>query len=167
MPETAVLDAAQTPDELASHEYRRVSPDDALKIYRLRETGLTLDQIVAATGWSAGTVHRYATQADTVEAADKLLRHKALRAAEVAVDQLESTSEKVSQGAARLVMAGAKMLGGNGQQQTIGVSIVIGMPGQPAGPDPFEAKVLTITQVETRTNEQVSQNQQVMSSDAG
>lgn len=130
--------------------YSRVSPEKAALIVRLKRLNpkITQQEIADAVGYSVPTVSRWlaALDNDTVPEARKLAKSQALRATLKLEEQIDHTDPRVSQGAAKAVVALA------GVQETgpavqVGVQVIVGSSSAPAGPDPFEVMVNPSPQV--------------------
>ena len=127
--------------------YIRVSPEKAALIVRIKRLNpkVTLQEIADATGYSVPTVSRWlaALDNDTVPEARKLAKSQALRATMKLEDQVDHADPRVSQGAAKALVALAGVQEGSAQVQ-VGVQVIVGSSSQPAGPDPFDAPVNVI-----------------------
>ena len=136
---TEIADPVQPKDD-TTPQYKRVTTEEAAKIYRLRREGLTLEEIADHLGRSLETIHRHleAFERDTTEDAAKVLKASALPAAMKAQELLEHGDGRVALGAVKTVLQATSLLEQQGQSTAIGVQVVIGMPGQPAGPDPLQ-----------------------------
>ena len=135
----------QAPVEpVSSVGYSRVSPAQATEIVRLKRVNpkATLEQIAAAIGVkSVSTVSYWLRELDndTVPEARKLLKTNALRAAMTISDQIDHTDPRVSQGAAKSVLANAGVIERDASIQ-VGVQVVVGTPASPAGRDPWDVE---------------------------
>ena len=120
--------------------YSRVSPDKASAIIRLRRANpkITGLEIAAALEIHPSTVSRWLQilETDTVPEARKLLKANALRASMKVADQIDHNDPRVSQGAAKAVLAGAGVAE-QGVAVQVGVRVIVGSLDKPAGPDPF------------------------------
>lgn len=121
--------------------YSRVSPAQATEMVRLKRINpaITLEQIAAAVGVkSISTVSRWLAELDndTVPEARKLAKTNALRSVMKLEDQVDHSDPRVSQGAAKALVALAGVAETT-QQVQVGVQVVVGQVGQPAGDDPF------------------------------
>ncbi len=149
-PATLPLDPNPDPDldeslqSEASLGYNRVSPDTASAIIRIKRANPKIEgkDIAALLGIHPSTVSRWlrVLDTDTVPEARKLMRSQALRATMKIVDQVDHTDPRVSQGAAKSIIATAGVAEPAPVQ--IGIRVVVGQPGAPAGPDPFDAPVV-------------------------
>ena len=133
------------PEPLSTPGYSRVSPAQATEMVRLKRVNpkITYEQIAAAVGVkSISTVSYWLRELDndTVHEARKYVKTQALRATMKIADQIEHDDPRVSQGAAKAIAALAGVQEGSAQVQ-VGVQVVVGSVGQPAGPDPFEIMV--------------------------
>ena len=122
--------------------YSRVSPAQAGAIVRLKRINpkLTMQEIADAVGVkSVATVSHWlhSLDNDTVPEARKHLKSQALRAAMTISDQVDHSDPRVSQGAAKAVIAGAGVIERDASIQ-VGVQVVVGTPASPAGRDPWE-----------------------------
>ncbi len=137
-PTTTALDLV--PHAKRAQQYSRVSPAQAIAIVRLRQANPALEgkEIARAIGVHPSTVSRWLQilNTDTVPEARKLMRSQALRATMKIVDQVEHTDPRVSQGAAKSIIATAGVA--ELAPVMVGVQIIVGSPGNPAGPDPFD-----------------------------
>jgi hypothetical protein len=104
---------------------------------------LTGKEIAARLEMHESTVSRWLQllNTDTVKEARQLVKSQALRATMKIADQIEHADPRVSQGAAKAITALAGVQEGSASVQ-VGVRVVVGSVGQPAGPDPFEAIVV-------------------------
>lgn len=123
--------------------YSRVSPAQATEMVRLRRLNpkITLQQIATAVGVrSISTVSHWLSELDndTVPEARKLMKTHALRSAMKITDQIDHDDPRVSQGAAKAVLQAAGVAE-TGPQVQVGVQVIVGSVGAPAGPDPFDA----------------------------
>lgn len=130
-----------TTEEVSTSGYSRVSPQQATEIVRLKRINpdITLEQIRAAIGVkSISTVSRWlsALDNDTVPEARKLAKTQALTATMKLTEQVDHSDPRVSQGAAKALVALAGVQESS-QQVAVGVQVVVGQLGQPAGADPF------------------------------
>ena len=125
-----MTDSAQT-QCIDAPAYSRVSREKEGLILKLAEAGKTQVEIAKITDVSQPTVSRtLAAYADTRVHAKALLNKHASRLAErVVKDANVAESLEVLE---RIEVIAAKKQDSRGSQ----VTIVIGMPGQPAGPDP-------------------------------
>jgi len=147
--ETAEQTAQETAAILADYHdantdttqgYKRVTPEIAGVIRRLRRLGKTQVQIADAIGMSQGTVSSWlrALSDDSTEDARQLAKNQALTATLKLVKQIDDTDPRVSQGAAKGIVAIAGVT--VEQQVQVGVQVVLGGSGQPAGYDPLARK---------------------------
>lgn len=145
-PDTAL--ETTPPQEDDSPGYSRVTADKALAIKQLRKLNKTGEEIAAAIGVHPSTVSRWLKllETDTVTEARQLSKSQALRAAMKLTDQVDHSDPRVSQGAAKALVALAGVQEGSAQVQ-VGVQVIVGSASQPAGPDPFEA--IEVTRVES------------------
>lgn len=122
----------------------RVSPEIAAYIVRTKRLRpqITQSEIAALVGLSQATVSRWlaALDNDTVPEARKLAKSNALRATMKLEDQVDHADPRVSQGAAKALVALAGVQEGSAQVQ-VGVQVIVGSSSQPAGPDPFETVI--------------------------
>lgn len=118
----------------------RVSPEMAAYIVRIKRLRpqITQQQIAALCGVSQPTVSQWlaALDNDTVPEARQLSRSQALRATMKLSDMVDHADPRVSQGAAKALVALAGVQEGS-QPVQVGVQVIVGQLGQPAGPDPF------------------------------
>jgi transposase-like protein len=135
---------SETPPATQSEDapgYSRVTHEKALAIVQLRKAKpeMTGQEIAAALEIHPSTVSRWLKllNTDTVPEARKLAKSQALRATMKLQDQIEHTDPRVSQGAAKAVVALAGVQEGTAQVQ-VGVQVIVGSSTQPAGPDPFD-----------------------------
>ena len=116
----------------ASHTpaFKRVTPEEAAKIFRLRKEGLKLEDIASACGRSIETVHRHLEllSVDTTEDAGHVLKGSALEAALVLTDKMYSSVERVGLEASKAVLAANGLSGDSSAHVTVGVQVVLGMP---------------------------------------
>jgi transcriptional regulator with XRE-family HTH domain len=136
------------PETGTSPGYSRVSPEQATEIVRLKRINpkITYEQIAAAIGVKSVSTVSYWLRAldnDTVQEARKLAKTNALRATMKLEDQVDHADPRVSQGAAKALVALAGVQEGSAQVQ-VGVQVVVGSASQPAGPDPFESITATV-----------------------
>jgi len=105
---------------------------------RLRPS-ITQQEIARALGIDHSTVSRWLAALDnnTVPEARKLAKSQALTATMKLAGQIEHTDPRVSQGAAKAITALAGVPEG-AQPVQVGVQVVVGQVGQPAGRDPFD-----------------------------
>lgn len=82
---------------------------------------------------------------DTVPEARKLAKSNALRATMKLEDQVDHADPRVSQGAAKALVALAGVQETSAQVQ-VGVQVIVGNSTQPAGPDPFEAIAASVVE---------------------
>lgn len=143
---TEALQPTTTPHIDDFTGYSRVGPEKAAQIVRLKRLRpqITQQEIAAALGIDHSTVSRWlaALDNDTVPEARKLAKSQALRATMKIADQIDDTDPRVSQGAAKAIAALAGVPEG-AQPVQVGVQVVVGQVGQPAGSDPFARVVDT------------------------
>ena len=126
---------------------QRVSPEMAAHIVRLKRhnPNITQEGICAALGGAItqSTVSRWlsALDNDTVPEARKLAKTNALRSVMKLDEQIDHDDPRVSQGAAKAIVALAGVQEGS-QPIQVGVQVIVGTVGQPAGDDPFSAQVI-------------------------
>ena len=110
-----------------------------VRIKRLRPQ-ITQQEIAALVGVSQPTVSRWLAEFenDTVKEARQLAKNQALPATMVLKEQMKDADPRVSQGAAKALVALAGVQEGSAQVQ-VGVQVIVGSASQPAGPDPFDA----------------------------
>jgi len=127
----------------------RVTPEMAAYIVRIKRLRPQIKQseIAQLCGVAQPTVSRWlaALDNDTVAEARKLAKSNALPATMKLKEQIEHSDPRVSQGAAKAIVALA------GVQETgpavqVGVQVIVGNSTQPAGPDPFEAITATVVE---------------------
>ncbi len=150
MPEEQALQPLETDATLAEHDhptrYSRVTAEQAGEIIRLRRINpkITYREIAAAIGVaSVSTVSHWfrALDNDTVPEARKLAKSNALRGVMKLEEQVDHDDPRVSQGAAKALVALAGVQEGS-QQVQVGVQVVVGSSTHPAGPDPFDGVVV-------------------------
>lgn len=124
-------------DDAATHTaaaatLNRLSPDQVVDIWRLRQRGLKQADIAAIVGCSQGTVSRWldALEHDTTEAAQQLYAANQLRAAQAVLRRLEDQDGKVALKAAELTHRVGGLLDTD-QPVQVGVQLVIGAPPPP------------------------------------
>jgi hypothetical protein len=131
----------QTAQDDSAPGYSRVSPDKASAIVRLKRANpaITGKEIAAAIGVHESTVSRWlqVLDTDTVKESRQLAKSQSLRATIKLADQIEDGDPRVSQGAAKAIVALAGVQEGSAQVQ-VGVRVIVGSSCQPAGPDPFD-----------------------------
>lgn len=146
-----------TGDTIPAHEddspqYSRVDHETAFAIIGLRKARpeITQEEIAHAVGKHPSTVSRWLKllTVDTVPDARKLAKSQALRAVMKLDDQVEHRDPRVSQGAAKAIVALAGVQEGSAQVQ-VGVQVIVGSSSAPAGPDPFDN--LTVINVDKST----------------
>lgn len=117
-----------------------------VRIKRLRPQ-ITQQQIADLCGVSQPTVSQWlaALDNDTVPEARKLAKSQALRATMKLEDQVDHADPRVSQGAAKALVALAGVQE-TSAQVSVGVQVIVGSSAQPAGPDPFETMSATIVE---------------------
>lgn len=140
------LDAVDPPAHDPESGYSRVTPAQAAAIVRLKRANpaITQREIAAAIGVkSASTVSYWLRllESDTVQEARQLAKSQALRATMKLDEQVDNGDPRVSQGAAKALVALAGVAE-QAQQVQVGVQVVVGQVGQPAGEDPFDAKIM-------------------------
>lgn len=121
--------------------FQRITPEKAGLIVRIKQKNpaVTHQEIADAIGCHASTVTRWLQilDTDTVPEARKLAKSQALRASLKLNEQIDHTDPRVSQGAAKAVVALAGVQEGTAQV-AVGVQVIIGSAASPAGPDPFD-----------------------------
>ena len=136
------LQPASPPQSDDSPGYSRVTHEKALEIIQLRKAKPDIQgqEIAALVGVAPSTVSRWLKllDTDTVPEARKLAKSQALRATMKLEDQVDHADPRVSQGAAKALVALAGVQEGSAQVQ-VGVQVIVGSASQPAGPDPFDA----------------------------
>lgn len=158
-----MADQSQKPSETALEPFRddqtaytnesgavhRVSPEMAAYIVKIRRIrpSITQAEIAQLVGVSQPTVSRWLAEFenDTVPETRKYLKGKALPAAMKLVEQKDDSDPRVSQGAAKAILALAGVQEGSAQV-SVGVQVIVGSASQPAGPDPFETVTATIVE---------------------
>lgn len=132
--------------------YSRVTHEKALEIIQLRKAKPNIQgqEIAALVGVAPSTVSRWLKllDTDTVPEARKLAKSQALRATMKLEDQVDHTDPRVSQGAAKALVALAGVQE-TGPQVQVGVQVIVGSSSQPAGPDPFETVTATVVESES------------------
>ena len=127
--------------------YSRVTHEKALEIIQLRKAKPDIQgqEIAALVGVAPSTVSRWLKllDTDTVPEARKLAKSQALRATMKLEDQVEHPDPRVSQGAAKALVALAGVQEGSAPVQ-VGVQVIVGSASQPAGPDPFESVMVNV-----------------------
>lgn len=136
-----------------SPAYKRVTAEQAAEMAHIRRVNpkATYAEIAAAVGVaSVSTVSYWITrfERDTVQDARKVAKSEALRSTLKLSEQVEHADPRVSQGAAKALVALAGVQEG-AQQVSVGVQVIVGSSAHPAGPDPFEA--ITATVVESKS----------------
>lgn len=120
--------------------YSSVSHATALQIIQIKRAKPDIEgkELAALVGVHPSTVSRWLKllQTDTVPEARQLARSQALRATMKLADQVDHSDPRVSQGAASKLTALASVAE-TSQQVQLGVQVVVGQLGQPAGMDPF------------------------------
>jgi transcriptional regulator with XRE-family HTH domain len=140
------LSAVDPPAHDDAGGYSRVTADQASAIIRLTRANpsITQREIAAAIGVkSASTVSYWLRRlnTDTTLEARKLMKSEALRAALKISEHVDHDDPRVSQGAAKAITALAGVQE-SAQAIQVGVQVVVGQPGAPAGPDPFDNVVV-------------------------
>lgn len=132
------------PNTPPSGRVHRVSPEMAAYIVRIKRLRpqITQQQIADLCGVSQPTVSQWlaALDNDTVPEARKLAKSQALRATMKLEDQVDHADPRVSQGAAKALVALAGVQE-TSAQVSVGVQVIVGSSSQPAGPDPFDVVV--------------------------
>lgn len=141
MADTQALQPIPPPENDHIPAYSRVTAQQAGEIVRIKRLNpkATLEQIAAAIGVkSVSTVSHWlaALDNDTVPEARKLAKTNALRSVMKLDEQVDHADPRVSQGAAKALVALAGVQEGS-QPIQVGVQVVVGQVGQPAGDDPF------------------------------
>jgi hypothetical protein len=139
-PETAIEQAQ--PNEQDQPGYKRVTPVEAAKFYRLKREGLSIDAIAKACQRSTDSVSRWlaAFSDSSKELALDYYDKAQLEIAATVVDKaLHSEDERIQLKAAELAHKASRVIGDEaGSGAKVGIVVHIGQPGAPAGPDPFE-----------------------------
>jgi len=117
--------------------YKRVTAEMAAAIRRLRRLGKTQKETADALGIAQTTVSFWdrALSDDSTEDARQLAKHEALTATMKLAKQIEHSDPRVAQGAAKGIVAIAGVTAE--AQVQVGVQVVLGQPGRPAGHDPL------------------------------
>jgi transposase-like protein len=99
-------------------------------------------EIARIVGVHPSTVSRWLKllSTDTVREARQLAKSQALRATMKLEDQVDHSDPRVSQGAAKALVALAGVQE-TGPQVQVGVQVIVGSSSAPAGPDPFAVVV--------------------------
>lgn len=157
-PQKPILDALEPfqRDQTAHTDHlgpvHRVSPEMAAYIVRIKRLrpSIKQEEIAQLTGVSQATVSRWLAEFenDTVAETRKYLKGKALPAGMKLVEQVSDTDPRVSQGAAKAILALAGVQEGS-SQVSVGVQVIVGSATQPAGPDPFETVTATVVDSES------------------
>ena len=145
---TEVHTTDQSPaDALLTHEdtstpNRCLSRAQVLHILALKRTNPSVTQqaIADAVGCDRSTVSRWlATYSDTIDDARNVLNAGALEAAVRVTEWVKSDDARASMDASKTVLKAAKLLEDESKSAgNVAIQVVIGMPGAPAGPDPFD-----------------------------
>jgi DNA-binding MurR/RpiR family transcriptional regulator len=126
-----------TPDQTYSSDWHAT----ALQIIQIKQAkpDISGNDLAALVGVHPSTVSRWLKllQSDTVPEARKLLKSQALRASMKIVDQVDHSDPRVSQQAAKTVLANAGVVE-NSQAIQVGVQVIVGTPQAPAGRDPWD-----------------------------
>lgn len=140
-------DAAQPPEDdlivqdTESSGYSRVTAEKAFAIVQLRKAfpNITGQEIAAKLEMHPSTVSRWLRllSTDTVKEARQVAKAQALRATLKISDQVDHDDPRVSLGASKAIVALAGVQEGTAQV-SVGVQVVVGASGAPAGPDPFD-----------------------------
>lgn len=124
---------------------RYIGPERAALIVQLKQKNpaATHQEIADAIGCSRPTVTEWLSmlELNTVPEARKLARSQALRATLKLSEHVEHDDARVSQGAAKALVALAGVQE-SGPAVQVGVQVVVGSASQPAGPDPFDSVVM-------------------------
>lgn len=127
---------------------RYIGPERAALIVQIKQKNpaATHREIADAIGCSRPTVTEWLSLLDlnTVPEARKLARSQALRATLKLSEQVDHDDARVSQGAAKAVVALAGVAE-TGPQVQVGVQVIVGSSAQPAGPDPFERVMVNLS----------------------
>jgi len=117
-----------------------------VRIKRLRPQ-IKQSEIARLCGVAQPTVSRWlaALDNDTVAEARKLAKSNALPATMKLKEQIEHSDPRVSQGAAKAIVALAGVQE-TGSAVQVGVQVIVGNSTQPAGPDPFESIAATVVE---------------------
>jgi hypothetical protein len=142
------------PDNASQHQpsepqYKRVTAAEAAKMWRLRQEGLTHNQLATVTGRSLETISRQLAQfEDTRDEARNYLNGKALDAA-MRLDELASTDEnsKVRLDATKAILQSNKLLGNEEKTQVVGIQVVLGLSVTSQQLSPYTEQPLSDTGV--------------------
>lgn len=134
-------DTALQPISDTNAGYSRVTAAQVSLILQLRRerptiTQAELGQILGVHQTTIGYWLRELTT-DTVQDARALAKAKALKATLKIADHVENSDPRVSLGAAKAITALAGVAEGIAPVQ-VGVQVIVGNTGQPAGQDPFD-----------------------------
>lgn len=139
--------ALEPPHEPSTSGYSRVTAEKAFAIAQLQKAfpNITGQEIAAKLEIHPSTVSRWLKilNTDTVGQSRQLAKSQALRATIKLADQIDADDPRVSQGAAKAITALAGVAE-TGPSVQVGVQVVVGQQGQPAGPDPFE-RIVNVT----------------------
>lgn len=145
--EQALQPTSEDPDITQSNNsggYSSVSHATALQIIQIKRAKPDIQgqELAALVGVHPSTVSRWLKllTTDTVPEARQLAKSQALRGTMKLADQVEHADPRVSQGAAKALVALAGVAETTPQVQ-VGVQVVVGQVGQPAGADPWEITV--------------------------
>jgi DNA-binding Lrp family transcriptional regulator len=120
---------------------RYIGPERAALIVQIKQKNpaATHQEIADAIGCSRPTVTEWLQmlELNTVPEARKLMKSQALRASLKLSEHVEHEDARVSQGAAKAIIAAAGVQEGSAQV-SVGVQVIVGSSSQPAGPDPFD-----------------------------
>ena len=143
-PQTTTSEPAPLYQPSRSTKHKGVTTTDIALMVQLAEEGKTQAEIAQRLGLSQPTVHYHLSQfaKPTRELAERLMDASLLNDAQRLNDIAEKGAADEAIKAIKLKWQARKMVDDAKSNSNIGIQVVIGMPGQPAGPDPFEAKGL-------------------------
>jgi len=131
---------AQSPNTGKKH----LTQDQIAKILRLSDEGLTQVQIADAIGVDNSTICRtLANFQDTTDLASRRFKASAIQTAERLIAIAEKSADEDA--VIKAAKVGLEVAGLTGQRVTgagpIAIQVNVGMPGQPAGPDPLMVNI--------------------------